>query len=311
MATTLINYGSAVPLVTTQLLAARVSLCNPLNAGENPSTIPITIAWSNYKNALGTAAPIAPILINLQTGVSNPISGVRSIKIDNIGCISPCTVYFPDTGDEVICGPDSSVMSNVLTGQLQCIVSMTPQTGNIGTATRLFFNNFQLAPAEISDEKAVENFELATGSPFSINFTRARAVGDKWQYVNTNLANIGVPSQQSLFGGPPNGYNAIVVQECRVSTIGNYTDGIAPVFMSVSIVDELANVYQTFEWYATNDLDNYNYRRIYDMNVAQFYLGGSVGGGVNHKYFLQNNVAGNGNVFIELVYTLVNIVNLP
>jgi hypothetical protein len=289
----------------------RVNLCTPLNAGESPTTIPVTINWSDYINAAGTAAPSAPIAVNLQTGIVNPISGIRSIRIDNIGAFSSCTVFFPDTGDEIICPADNVVTANVETGQLNCFVNMPIQTGNLGTQTRIFFNNFMSYDSEFGVGSGVSLFR-STGAPFSVNPLSPKAIGDRWQTVEIpDLTVTGVPSQVSIFGGPPNGYNFISVQECHFSTIGNYQDTFNSVIVpcNCTIVDDLGAVFQTFRWYPRNDLDEYDYKRRYDMIDGQIPFNASIGAGVNRKYFVQNNVATNGRAVFEFVYTLVNLTN--
>lgn len=310
-------YGTSVPLkqTTGQLSVNSVGVCRPRTDGKGPSVVPIRINWSDYINAAGSAAPANAILVNLTSlaGPSgNPIDAIRSIKIDNIGGLSPVTVFFPDTGDEVICAADSTTISNVYTGNLQFLVFSPLNTGNLGRSVVVFCCNFEQDAADIQETTSVENLEQSTGSPFSLNTLSLRAIGDRYQLATLDLTLIGVPSQIALFGGPPNGYNSIRVMEVHFKTRANYTSTFrgGPMALNATIVDDLGTAFFTFNWYARNDLDDYSHARAsIDIVNLQRPLNATIGPATFRKYFLQNNVASVGFGDLDIVYTLVNTIN--
>lgn len=306
--TNIISLADPIPLVTTQLTGRRVRMCGMQPPNFVPTTVPIVLNWTTYRNSGGTAAPKGPVAINIETGVSNPISEIRSIKIDNLGCSSACTIIFPDTGDEVICPPDSTVYSNVLTGQLNAFAIMPINTANLGTRTTVFFNNFHLDPATLQNTVTVENLELATGAANSLNFTRVPSIGDQLNEYTLNLALTGVGSQVQIFGSN-SGYNFDQVKELHFSTVANYSDGAAPIAMNASIVDDTGATFFTFKWMALNGLADYSYKRVRDIVNAQKILSGQIALATTRNYFLQNNVAAVGSGLLEIVYTKVNVVN--
>jgi hypothetical protein len=284
----------------------------PKNPQQPPTTVSVVLSWSDYTNIIGSATPIAPVSINLQGGVRGaPIDSLRSIKIDNLASALPVTVFFPDTGDEIVCAAFSTTRSNVLTGGYECVVYMPLDTKNIGKQTTIFFNNFNVDPADIQDTTVVENQEWATGAPFSLNNLGPRARVDRWQRVTMNLALTGAASRVALFGGPVNGFNFVVLSEIHFRPIGCYSSGISPVFMSVSLLDDNVLTQASWEWYARNDIEEYSgSREIVSMVNLQVPLVSYAGPTTFRHWFLQNAFAlPGGSAECDLGYTLVNVTN--
>lgn len=316
--TTKFNLQNQLPLIIKGqgLVGSSVGVCTPMPVGKNPTTVSAVIDWSSYGVAAGT--PLGPVAINLQGGATNPIDAIRSIKIDNLGCFSACTVYFPDTGDEVICASYSSIVANVMTGGLQCLVLMDAQTGNNGTTTTVFFNNFMSNPVELNSVLPVSLAERSSGAPFSLNTLTIPAMGDKFQQYEIDLTLTGVASRIPIFGltaptaipnNPPAGFNFIVIKNMYVDLYENYIASATLVKMNVGIYNDLGTAFFNFPWVPRNDLDAYDIKRIYEFDSSQQPLSSAIGVGISRKYFLQNDVAGLGFARVGLTYTLVNQVN--
>lgn len=314
MSLPLLFFTGAVPVKNTPgFTATAVGECSPKRDAKPPSTVPVTVYWSDYINMAGSAAPITPVSINLQGGVQSsgaPFDALRSIKIDNINCPQPVTVFFPDTQDAVTCAAFSQTRSNVLTGGWECIVYAPLDTGNLGKQCTIFFNNFNVDTADLQEKTAVVSYEFATGAPFSINAQRPRSLGDRWRRYTLNLALTGVASRVSLFDGPPDGYNFVVLNEIHFRLRGNYVAGAVPVSMNAQLIDDIGTTLQNWSWYSRNDLLEYTgSTQILEVSNQQSIFSSYVGVATFRKWFLQNNVAGIGVADVDLSYTMVNIVN--
>lgn len=123
-----------------------VSIGNPPT--QSPRIVPLTFNWLTYYLASGNLASVSvPINLQLGTVQGGLMDRILSCKIDNTNSLIGVSVFFPDTGDVVTCGPQTVVTAPVMSNGLQCFVIAQGLSAAIGlTQTKVYLANFY-APA--------------------------------------------------------------------------------------------------------------------------------------------------------------------
>jgi hypothetical protein len=113
---------------------------------EGPRVMPLVVNWLNYGG--GNSKPNIRVQFDGAAFglVSQPISLIQGVVIDNSGMFQPVSVYFSDTDFTVDCPPDEIVWSPVFTNQLKAeIICQGMVSGYVGT-TKLYFTNTPIMP---------------------------------------------------------------------------------------------------------------------------------------------------------------------
>lgn len=112
-----------------------------------PSVVPAKFNWLVYWTAAGGPESVG-VNCNLQAQSQSGaiMDRIAAVKIDNTGSVSPVYIYFPDTGDVVACPPNATVVENVFTNSLTCVVYAKELQANFIPSTNVWFYNLPQEP---------------------------------------------------------------------------------------------------------------------------------------------------------------------
>lgn len=112
-----------------------------------PSVVPANFNWLVYWTAALQPESVG-VNCNLQAQSQSGaiMDRIAAVKIDNTGSVSPVYIYFPDTGDVVACPPNATVVENVFTNSLSCVVYAKELQANFIPSSNVWFYNLPQEP---------------------------------------------------------------------------------------------------------------------------------------------------------------------
>jgi len=168
-----------------------------------PRCVPLVFDWNRYiALPFGGTNPTIGVAVNLnQQQIVNPLDIIQSIVIDNLGVGYPVTVYFPDTGFEVICPANDQIAAPVLTNGLQATVFINGLPGTTlsgAPTTTVYFGNVAQMPVNgvqvpvpvqvLSGSNLATHVQfLATNNPGNPKAWSNQPAGDLWTIIDLNL----------------------------------------------------------------------------------------------------------------------------
>ena len=162
---------------------------------RSPRFVPITLNWLVYWQPLQVAQIAVPI--DLSGGqTAGLLDQIRGVKIDNTNSTISVSVYFPDTGDIITCGPETIVTAPAMTNGLRAVIIAQNLSQGSTPQTRVYLTNFFLPPN--SDVQLNQTFPQWIGSP-----TQQRSNLLTPGYGPPALGDQ-VQSQSRIFNGAPN-----------------------------------------------------------------------------------------------------------
>lgn len=179
------NFSTLVPglsALKTKPIAQPIGIYKPTR--QQPVALPVVINWTQYNNAGAIAN--AGVSVDMSSGAAGTpyvLDHIASVSIDNTFSNVPIYVYFPDTGFTVVCAPDSTVQSHVVSNGLAAYIFGLGFTGGVQPYTTITFYNTVIPNAIGQESTYVQPQNLASvysGNPVT-NQTPYRnlALGDR------------------------------------------------------------------------------------------------------------------------------------